>query len=128
MARELDLWGGPTEPRDWLAMYLKLGWGLRSIRQEVGGDIQPYEPQSRTYFDEPHKQHDLLAHFDLYSVLVCDYHKLDRLKMPSSYTPQQKAQIAQFVNFTSSKDSVAAKVRSKLREISGCITSIAAPA
>ena len=30
--------------------------------------------------------------------------------MPSSYTPQQKGLIAQFVGFTSVKDSVAAKV------------------
>ncbi|KAK3166724.1 hypothetical protein OEA41_009849 [Lepraria neglecta] len=29
--------------------------------------------------------------------------------MPSSYTPQQKGAIAQFVGFTSTKDSVAAK-------------------
>ena len=34
--------------------------------------------------------------------------------MPASYTPQQKAAIAQFVGFTSTKDSVAAKVRSDL--------------
>lgn len=35
---------------------------------------------------------------------------LDRLKMPSAYTPSQKGAIAQFVSFTSTKDSVAAKV------------------
>lgn len=39
--------------------------------------------------------------------------------MPSSYTPQQKAQISQFVGFTSTKDSVAAKVRSKLSNLWG---------
>lgn len=32
--------------------------------------------------------------------------------MPSTYTPQQKGLITQFVGFTSTKDSVAAKVRS----------------
>ena len=43
--------------------------------------------------------------------------------MPSSYTPQQKAQISQFVGFTSTKDSVAAKVRSSLSTISRGLTS-----
>ena len=38
--------------------------------------------------------------------------------MPSSYTPQQKALISQFVGFTSTKDSVAAKVRSNLSHFS----------
>ena len=42
--------------------------------------------------------------------------------MPSSYTPQQKAQISQFVGFTSTKDSVAAKVSPKLSDIFGCFT------
>ena len=47
--------------------------------------------------------------------------------MPSSYTPQQKAQISQFVGFTSTKDSVAAKVSSRLSNISGCLTLSPAP-
>ena len=47
--------------------------------------------------------------------------------MPSSYTPQQKAQISQFVGFTSTKDSVAAKVSPKLSNISGCLTLSPAP-
>ena len=47
--------------------------------------------------------------------------------MPSSYTPQQKAQISQFVGFTSTKDSVAAKVSPKLSNVSGCLTLSSAP-
>lgn len=35
---------------------------------------------------------------------------LDRLKMPSAYTPSQKGAIAQFTSVTAAKDSVAAKV------------------
>lgn len=61
------------------------------------------------HFDTTQKQPGPLAHLHLYFTLICNYHKLDRFKMPSSYTPQQKAQISQFVGFTSTKDSVAAK-------------------
>lgn len=75
-----------------------------------------------SHLDNSREQYDLLAHLDLYYIILENYHKLDRFKMPSSYTPQQKVHISQFVGFTSTKDSVAAKVSPSLDNISWALT------
>jgi len=46
----------------------------------------------------------------LIHVRPLELYMLDHFRMPSSYTPSQKAAIAQFAGFTSTKDSAAAKV------------------